>query len=96
MNVDPEDLLPKLPKPKDLQPFPTTQSIVSTFIEQLSHSYGLKVCLSAQWLEQQNIMTYVAAKGNIHIFIKSPDLNVWMPSSTCLRHIGSDPGYRCH
>ena len=29
MNVDPEDLIPKLPKPKDLQPFPTTQSIVS-------------------------------------------------------------------
>ena len=29
MNVDPEDLIPKLPKPKDLQPFPTTQSLVS-------------------------------------------------------------------
>ena len=29
MNVDPEDLIPKLPKPKDLQPFPTTQAIVT-------------------------------------------------------------------
>lgn len=29
MNVDAEDLIPKLPKPKDLQPFPTTQSLVS-------------------------------------------------------------------
>ena len=29
MNVDPEDLIPKVPKPRDLQPFPTTQSIVS-------------------------------------------------------------------
>jgi len=28
MNVDPEDLIPKLPKPRDLQPFPTTQSLV--------------------------------------------------------------------
>ncbi|XP_052818042.1 ribosome biogenesis protein bop1-like [Mya arenaria] len=28
MNVDPEDLIPKLPKPKDLQPFPTTQSLI--------------------------------------------------------------------
>ena len=28
MNVNPEDLLPKLPKPKELQPFPTVQSIV--------------------------------------------------------------------
>lgn len=29
MNVDPEDLIPKLPKPRDLQPFPTTQALVS-------------------------------------------------------------------
>lgn len=28
VNVNPEDLIPKLPKPKDLQPFPTTQSLV--------------------------------------------------------------------
>jgi hypothetical protein len=29
VNVDPEDLIPKLPKPKDLMPFPTVQAIVS-------------------------------------------------------------------
>uniref|UniRef100_A0A8C2WYF3 Ribosome biogenesis protein BOP1 n=1 Tax=Cyclopterus lumpus TaxID=8103 RepID=A0A8C2WYF3_CYCLU len=29
VNVNPEDLIPKLPKPKDLQPFPTTQSLWS-------------------------------------------------------------------
>lgn len=29
VNVDPEDLIPKLPKPRDLQPFPTTQALVS-------------------------------------------------------------------
>lgn len=28
VQVNPEDLIPKLPKPKDLQPFPTTQAIV--------------------------------------------------------------------
>lgn len=28
MNVNPEDLIPKLPKPKDLQPFPTTEAVV--------------------------------------------------------------------
>ena len=27
--MDPEELIPKLPKPRDLQPFPTTESIVS-------------------------------------------------------------------
>ncbi|KAK3742734.1 hypothetical protein QZH41_018951, partial [Actinostola sp. cb2023] len=30
IQVNPDDLLPKLPRPKDLQPFPTTQSIVYT------------------------------------------------------------------
>ena len=29
MNVNPEDLIPKLPQPRDLQPFPTTEAIVS-------------------------------------------------------------------
>ncbi|GAA6104972.1 ribosome biogenesis protein bop1 [Tachysurus ichikawai] len=28
VSVNPEDLIPKLPKPKDLHPFPTTQSLV--------------------------------------------------------------------
>ena len=28
--MDPEDLIPKLPKPKDLYPFPTTETIVRT------------------------------------------------------------------
>jgi len=29
VNVDPEDLIPKLPRPRDLQPFPTCQALVS-------------------------------------------------------------------
>lgn len=33
VNVDPEDLIPKLPKPRDLQPFPTTQALVSGCVE---------------------------------------------------------------
>jgi len=28
MNVDPDSLIPKLPKPRDLQPFPSRASIV--------------------------------------------------------------------
>lgn len=31
--MDPEDLIPKLPKPRDLQPFPTTQALVSSCAE---------------------------------------------------------------
>ncbi|XP_050795303.1 ribosome biogenesis protein BOP1 [Gopherus flavomarginatus] len=48
VNVDPEDLIPKLPKPRDLQPFPTTQALVYC-----GHT-GLVRCLSispsGQWL----------------------------------------------
>ncbi|KAG7458239.1 hypothetical protein MATL_G00236050 [Megalops atlanticus] len=48
VNVDPEDLIPKLPKPKDLQPFPTTQALVYR-----GHS-SLVRCISVsptgQWL----------------------------------------------
>lgn len=29
VQVDPEDLIPKLPKPRDLHPFPTTEAMVS-------------------------------------------------------------------
>lgn len=28
LNVDPEDLIPKLPKPRDLHPFPTSENLV--------------------------------------------------------------------
>ncbi|KAL4235262.1 Ribosome biogenesis protein 1 [Mactra antiquata] len=48
MNVDPEDLIPKLPKPKDLQPFPTTQSIVYKGHSDLIRS--ISVDPSGQWL----------------------------------------------
>ncbi|XP_032366511.1 ribosome biogenesis protein bop1 [Etheostoma spectabile] len=38
VNVNPEDLIPKLPKPKDLQPFPTTQSLVHTHTHTHTHT----------------------------------------------------------
>ncbi|XP_046381046.2 ribosome biogenesis protein bop1-B-like [Haliotis rufescens] len=48
MNVNPEDLIPKLPKPKELQPFPTTQSVIYRGHE------GIVRCISVepsgQWL----------------------------------------------
>lgn len=33
VNVDPEDLIPTIPRPRDLQPFPTVQSIVSSELQ---------------------------------------------------------------
>eukprot|EP00252_Welwitschia_mirabilis_P007906 TRINITY_DN19604_c0_g1_i1.p1 TRINITY_DN19604_c0_g1~~TRINITY_DN19604_c0_g1_i1.p1 ORF type:complete len:727 (-),score=145.50 TRINITY_DN19604_c0_g1_i1:175-2355(-) len=48
LNIDPESLIPKLPKPKDLQPFPTT-----CFLEYRGHR-GAVSCISiessGQWL----------------------------------------------
>uniref|UniRef100_A0A672Z7J9 Ribosome biogenesis protein BOP1 n=2 Tax=Sphaeramia orbicularis TaxID=375764 RepID=A0A672Z7J9_9TELE len=48
VNVNPEDLIPKLPKPKDLQPFPTTQSLVYRGHTGLIRS--ISVSPSGQWL----------------------------------------------
>lgn len=38
MNINPEDLIPKLPKPRDLQPFPTAQAIVRCCFTLIDHS----------------------------------------------------------
>ncbi|NXV05729.1 BOP1 protein, partial [Cettia cetti] len=48
VNVDPEDLIPKLPKPRDLQPFPTTQALIYRGHTSLVRT--LSVSPSGQWL----------------------------------------------
>ncbi|XP_077982660.1 ribosome biogenesis protein bop1-B-like [Glandiceps talaboti] len=48
VHVNPEDLIPKLPKPKDLQPFPTTQALVYKGHTKLIRT--ISVDLSGQWL----------------------------------------------
>ncbi|XP_028673936.2 ribosome biogenesis protein bop1 [Erpetoichthys calabaricus] len=48
VNVDPEDLIPKLPKPKDLQPFPTTLSLVYRGHTNLVRCISMSP--SGQWL----------------------------------------------
>ncbi|XP_054023474.1 ribosome biogenesis protein BOP1 [Dryobates pubescens] len=48
VNVDPEDLIPKLPKPRDLQPFPTTQALI--YRGHTSLVRCLSVSPSGQWL----------------------------------------------
>uniref|UniRef100_A0A8C3MJE4 Ribosome biogenesis protein BOP1 n=1 Tax=Geospiza parvula TaxID=87175 RepID=A0A8C3MJE4_GEOPR len=40
VNVDPEDLIPKLPRPRDLQPFPTTQALVRDFFGNMRLEFG--------------------------------------------------------
>ncbi|XP_040909959.1 ribosome biogenesis protein bop1 [Toxotes jaculatrix] len=48
VNVNPEDLIPKLPKPRDLQPFPSTQALVYRGHSGLVRS--ISVSPSGQWL----------------------------------------------
>ncbi|GBM73790.1 Ribosome biogenesis protein bop1 [Araneus ventricosus] len=42
VNVDPNDLLPQLPKPKDLQPFPSALAIIYTGHEKLVRSISVE------------------------------------------------------
>ncbi|XP_071957722.1 ribosome biogenesis protein bop1-B-like [Antedon mediterranea] len=48
VQVDAEDLLPKLPKPRDLQPFPTVQAVV--YLGHESYVRTISVDPSGQWL----------------------------------------------
>jgi len=48
LQVDPEDLIPKLPKPRDLQPYPTTEYIVYRGHTQAVHC--ISVDPSGQWM----------------------------------------------
>ncbi|MXQ93663.1 hypothetical protein E5288_WYG022360 [Bos mutus] len=48
VNVDPEDLIPKLPRPRDLQPFPTCQALVYRGHNSLVRC--LSVSPDGQWL----------------------------------------------
>uniref|UniRef100_A0A4W4E650 Ribosome biogenesis protein BOP1 n=1 Tax=Electrophorus electricus TaxID=8005 RepID=A0A4W4E650_ELEEL len=48
VNVNPEDLIPKLPRPRDLQPFPTLQSLVYHGHSSLIRS--ISISPSGQWL----------------------------------------------
>lgn len=48
LQVDPEDLIPKLPRPKDLQPFPTTESLIYKGHEEDVRC--ISVDSSGQWL----------------------------------------------
>ena len=68
MNLDPEDLIPKLPKPKDLQPFPSVQSIVSTCNKNLSTTFsiGCKILLFFCRTDSYTVIFYVSDLQRTH------------------------------
>ena len=48
MNVDPESLLPKLPNPRDLQPFPASHGLI--YLGHTDRVTCLSIDPSGQWL----------------------------------------------
>jgi ribosome biogenesis protein ERB1 len=59
INIDPESLVPKLPKPADLQPFPTTMCL-----EFIGHTAKVKHCSQGT----DNIMFHLRhCRSDVHI-----------------------------
>ena len=69
INVDPQSLVPKLPKPQDLQPFPTTLLLRYT-----GHTARVSNCLAhTSWSTQQLVLfsqasAYVYSISTLHVF----------------------------
>jgi ribosome biogenesis protein ERB1 len=90
VQVDPLDLIPKLPKPKDLQPFPNTLSIIYKGHKSLIKS--ISVHNSGQWLlsasQDKSVKCWEVATGrcmNTWKFDEKCTHASWLPNSNmCL------------
>lgn len=87
VQVDPLDLIPKLPKPKDLQPFPNVLSI--TYKGHKSLIKSISVHNSGQWLlsasHDKSIKCWEVSTGrcmNTWKFEEKCTHACWLPSST--------------
>ncbi|XP_064610704.1 ribosome biogenesis protein bop1-like [Liolophura sinensis] len=90
MNVNPDDLIPKLPKPRELQPFPTTQAMVYEGHSDMVRC--ISVDPSGQWLasgsDDQTVRLWEIATGRCMKTLKLGGVVkslTWNPnSSVCL------------
>ncbi|XP_033753788.1 ribosome biogenesis protein bop1-like [Pecten maximus] len=87
MNINPEDLIPKLPKPKDLQPFPTTQALV--YMGHTSIVRCITLDPSGQWLasgsDDKTIKFWEVSSGRCLKTLTTEDVVkslVWNPNPT--------------
>lgn len=87
VDVDPQDLLPKLPKPKDLQPFPNQLSIMFNGHKNIVRSISIHP--SGQWLisgsDDKTVRFWEVSTGRCLKTIKFEDkisLVLWIPSQT--------------
>nr|XP_054748921.1 ribosome biogenesis protein bop1-like [Lytechinus pictus] len=90
VQVEPEELLPQLPRPKDLQPFPTTQAVV--YEGHKSYVRSISTDPSGQWFvsgsDDKTARFWEVSTGRCMKTIELPDtvLNVaWCPNpAVCL------------
>uniref|UniRef100_A0A8C9U114 Ribosome biogenesis protein BOP1 n=1 Tax=Scleropages formosus TaxID=113540 RepID=A0A8C9U114_SCLFO len=76
VNVDPEDLIPKLPKPRDLQPFPTIQSLVRLQVIQYHCPFilGSDDCTVRLWeVSTGRCMKTVEVGGAVRSIVWNPN-----------------------
>ena len=78
VHVDPQALIPELPKPKDLQPFPNTLSIVFKGHKSIIHS--MSVHHGGQWLlsasNDKSVKVWEVATGRC--------MNTWKFDEKCV------------
>ena len=87
VQIDPQALIPKLPKPKDLQPFPNTLSII--FKGHKSAIHSISVHPGGQWLlsasNDKSIKCWEVATGrcmNTWKFDEKCVYSSWLPSTS--------------
>eukprot|EP00744_Colponema_vietnamica_P002685 GILI01004181.1.p1 GENE.GILI01004181.1~~GILI01004181.1.p1 ORF type:complete len:673 (+),score=203.38 GILI01004181.1:721-2739(+) len=76
LNIDPESLIPKLPKPSDLRPFPTSLSI--TYNGHEGRVRSLSVDPSGQWLatgsDDRTVRVFEVETGRCFCIYRVPDI----------------------
>ena len=81
ISMNPEELLPKLPKPKDLKPFPTTKAV--KFSDHTGHVYSSDTSFTGEFLvsggEDKVLRIWEATTGRVLSRVALPDV------ITCVR-----------
>ena len=104
MNIEPEDLIPKLPKPRDLMPFPCVQSLYFKGHSSFVRTISISPC--GQWLasglptipllfititEYKNTPKLVCHVGSLCLGSDDKTLRLWEVHTTrCMKSIKFD------
>lgn len=90
MNINPEDLIPKLPKPRDLQPFPTAQAIVYRGHSDIVRT--ISVDPTGQWLvsgsDDGSVRFWEVSTGRC---MKSITMETGSLGNMCIRSVAWNP-----